>query len=61
MTDATYQAALEALGLQGVIDLVGICGYYTLISMTINVFEVPDDGQADLPRILLGPQEMFRN
>lgn len=61
MTDATYQAALEALGLQGVIDLVGICGYYTLISMTINVFEVPDDGQADLPRIPLGPQEMFRN
>ena len=26
---------------QVLVDLVGILGYYTLISMTINVFEVP--------------------
>ena len=37
----TYAAALEVLGRTGVIDLVGILGYYGLISMTINAFEVP--------------------
>jgi len=29
------------LGRDVVIDLVGLLGYYTLISMTINVFEIP--------------------
>lgn len=37
----TYAGALEAVGRTGVIDLVGILGYYGLISMTINAFEVP--------------------
>jgi 4-carboxymuconolactone decarboxylase len=41
VTDGTYRAALAALGQTGVIDLVGILGYYGLISMTINAFEVP--------------------
>lgn len=60
MSDASYAAALAALGLQGLIDLVGICGYYTLISMTINVFDVPDDAGPTLPAIDLRPEEMFR-
>lgn len=43
--DALYQEAVQVLGEPRVVDLVGIAGYYTLISMTINVFEVqPDDG-----------------
>ena len=33
--------AIEALGEQGVVDLVGVCGYYMLVSMTLNVFEMP--------------------
>jgi 4-carboxymuconolactone decarboxylase len=36
-----YTRAIEALGEQGVVDLVGVCGYYMLVSMTLNVFEVP--------------------
>ena len=36
-----YSRAVEILGEASVIDLTGILGYYTLISMTINVFEVP--------------------
>lgn len=39
--DDLYARALRVLGENGVIDLVGILGYYTLISMTINVFRVP--------------------
>jgi 4-carboxymuconolactone decarboxylase len=36
-----YQRAIDALGEQGVVDLVGVCGYYMLVSMTLNVFEMP--------------------
>lgn len=43
--DALYQEAIDVLGADAVVDLVGITGYYTLISMTINVFEIePPDG-----------------
>jgi 4-carboxymuconolactone decarboxylase len=38
--DALYQRAQEVLGSEGLIDLVGIAGYYTLISMTIKVFNL---------------------
>lgn len=38
--DAIYWRAREMLGERGVVDLVGIVGYYGLISLTINAFEV---------------------
>jgi 4-carboxymuconolactone decarboxylase len=44
--DNLYARAVALLGQDGVIDLVGIAGYYTLISMTINVFDVrPPEGE----------------
>jgi 4-carboxymuconolactone decarboxylase len=42
----TYDAARELLGDRGVVELVTLCGYYTLVSFTLNAFEValpPDD------------------
>ena len=40
--------AVRLLGQTGCVDLVGILGYYTLISMTINTFNVPlPSGVAD--------------
>ncbi|MGF6768256.1 4-carboxymuconolactone decarboxylase [Paraburkholderia sp. GAS199] len=48
VSDATYAEAVEQLGEDGVIDLVGLAGYYTLISMTINVFRMsPPTGAAN--------------
>ena len=41
VTDDVYEQAVAALGQDGVVDLVGIVGYYSMISMTINVFDVP--------------------
>ena len=41
LSDATYAEAEAALGTGGLVDLVGILGYYTLVSMTLNAFEVP--------------------
>ncbi|MCK9486347.1 MAG: carboxymuconolactone decarboxylase family protein [Dehalococcoidia bacterium] len=38
--DETYRQAVDVLGEGGVVDVVGIVGYYTLVSMTLNVFEV---------------------
>lgn len=41
VSDALYAEAVEVLGTDGVVDLVGMAGYYTLISMTINAFDIP--------------------
>ena len=39
--DAAYASALELFGEQGVVDLVGVSGYYTLVSMVLNVDRHP--------------------
>jgi 4-carboxymuconolactone decarboxylase len=41
VSDATYARATAELGTVGVVELVGILGYYGLISMTICAFRVP--------------------
>ena len=40
VSDASYRRALDLFGERGVVDLVGISGYYTLVSMTLNAFQV---------------------
>jgi 4-carboxymuconolactone decarboxylase len=40
VSDPTYRRAVSELGQKSVVELVGILGYYTLISMTIKAFEV---------------------
>jgi 4-carboxymuconolactone decarboxylase len=39
--DATFASAVELLGHRGVVELVSLCGYYTLVSFTLNAFAVP--------------------
>jgi len=51
VSDGSYAAAKQSIGLRGCVDLVGICGYYTLISMTINVFDVADGSGPTLPKL----------
>jgi 4-carboxymuconolactone decarboxylase len=41
VSDAIYARALARFGERGVIDLVGACGYYSLVSMVLNVAQVP--------------------
>jgi 4-carboxymuconolactone decarboxylase len=41
--DETYRRAVEAFGERGVIDLVGIIGYFTWISMVLNVAHTPPE------------------
>ena len=49
VAQATYDCAENALGRRAVVDLVGILGYYALISMTINAFEVPIPSSGEDP------------
>ena len=37
----TYDAAHRFLGDAGMVELVSLCGYYTLISYLLNAFTVP--------------------
>jgi 4-carboxymuconolactone decarboxylase len=41
VSDATYARALKAFGEQGVVDTIGITGYYTLLAMTLNTARTP--------------------
>jgi len=41
VSDATYARVQKVLGDAGMVELVGILGYYVLISMTLNVFRMP--------------------
>ena len=41
VSTATYRAARERFGENGLMELVTLLGYYTLVSMTLNTFEVP--------------------
>jgi 4-carboxymuconolactone decarboxylase len=44
--DATYATAVAALGEKGVVELIGILGYYSLVAMTLNTFEIMPDEDA---------------
>ena len=39
--DAAYKRAVALFGEKGVMDLIGVSGYYTAVSMTLNVAQVP--------------------
>ena len=41
--DDTYQSLHSEIGEQGILDLIGIMGYYTLISLTLNVLKIDQD------------------
>jgi len=40
VSDDTYRTALKIFGEKGTVDLTGLLGYYTLLAMTLNTFEV---------------------
>ncbi len=47
--DVTYAATVEVFGEAGVQELINACGLYTLVSMTLNTFEVDLPEGAPLP------------
>lgn len=49
LSAASYGRGIDALGEELMVELVGICGYYTLISFTLNVFDVPVPDGEEIP------------
>ena len=50
--DAAYKAVLDKFGEGGVVDLIGASGYYTMVSMILNVDRHPlPEGVAPLPEL----------
>ena len=46
VSDRRYAATLDRFGERGIMDLVGAVGYYSLVSMVLNVAQVPlPDGE----------------
>jgi len=41
VSDATYRRVHKLIGDAGMVELVGILGYYVMVSMTLNVFRMP--------------------
>jgi len=49
VSDTTYQAVLERFGERGVVDLISVNGFYTLVSMCLNVDHTPLPPGTPLP------------
>lgn len=49
VSDALFERAVALLGERGVVDLVGVSGYYTLVSMMLNVAQIPLPAGAKSP------------
>ena len=41
VSDATYKRARAAFGMQTLVELIAIMGYYCMVSITLNAFEAP--------------------
>jgi 4-carboxymuconolactone decarboxylase len=45
VSDTTFGQAQKLFGYQGLVELVGVIGYYSFVAMTLNAFEMKlDDG-----------------
>lgn len=53
VTNAAYKAAFDQFGERGIMDIIGIIGYYDLVSMTLITMEAaaPNDSVAALPQL----------
>jgi 4-carboxymuconolactone decarboxylase len=51
VTDSVYKAALDKFGERGIMDIIGIIGYYDLVSMTLITMQAgaPNDSVPPLP------------
>lgn len=49
VSDPTFQRAVDRFGHQVTLNLVGLLGYYALVAMTLNTFDMRADGQTALP------------
>jgi 4-carboxymuconolactone decarboxylase len=53
VSDAVYGAAREKFGERGIMDIIGIIGYYDMVSMTLITMQAgaPNDSVPPLPAL----------
>ena len=39
VSKALYDEAVKCSTERGIVEIIGLCGYYTMVSMTLNTFE----------------------
>ncbi|MBW8904027.1 MAG: carboxymuconolactone decarboxylase family protein, partial [Bradyrhizobium sp.] len=39
LSKTLYEEAEKVLTVRGLVEIIGLCGYYTMVSMTLNTFE----------------------
>ena len=44
LDDDLYRRAVDGLGERGLVEVIGVIGFYTMVSMTLNAFRVPAAG-----------------
>jgi 4-carboxymuconolactone decarboxylase len=51
VSDATFRKAVDRLGERGVVDVIGVMGYYQLVAMALNVdrYPLPEGVRPELP------------
>jgi len=55
VSDGTYQRAVTRFGENGVIDVLGVVGYFTTVSMVMNVAHTPPADDGSVSALLLYP------
>ena len=55
VSDATYAATKARFGEQGIVDLIAVSGYYTLVGMTLNISRVPLPAGVPVPLTPMKP------
>jgi 4-carboxymuconolactone decarboxylase len=50
LSKGLYADAVKLLSERGLVEIIGLCGYYTLVSLTLNTFEfgLPDGEVSEL-------------
>ena len=56
VSDPTYARIVTKFGEKGVIDTVGLVGYYSTLAMTLNVVRAPAQPQSKAPRLVPFPR-----
>lgn len=48
-SDASFDAVVQAFGRAGALDMLAVCGYYTLLALTLNTARLPIPAGEGLP------------
>ena len=56
LSDSTYQRTVGRFGEQGLIDLLGVAGYFTALSMVMNVARSPRPANSSVPALAPFPR-----